>query len=122
MTLGALAAGPLTDRALRPTLYGSLGALAVVLVAFPFTVHVPWAALVMVTLLGAVGFMTTTPLQLLVMKQGEGRPHPGPRLQPLRLQPGQRGRRLAGRSAIAAGWGWTSPALVGAVLAGRAWR
>ena len=28
MTLGALAAGPLTDRALRPTLYGGLGALA----------------------------------------------------------------------------------------------
>jgi len=36
MTLGALAAGPLTDRALRPTLYGSLGALAVVLVGFHY--------------------------------------------------------------------------------------
>ena len=46
MTLGALAAGPLTDRALRPTLYGSLAALAVVLVAFRFTVHSsgpPWS-------------------------------------------------------------------------------
>ena len=35
MTLGALAAGPLTDRALRPTLYGSLAALAVVLRRLP---------------------------------------------------------------------------------------
>lgn len=74
MTLGALAAGPLTDRALRPTLYGSLGALAVVLVVFPFTVHVHWAALVMVVLLGGIGFMTTTPLQMLVMNKAKDAP------------------------------------------------
>ncbi|MFF9790593.1 MFS transporter [Streptomyces bacillaris] len=117
MTLGALAAGPLTDRALRPTLYGSLGALAVVLVAFPFTVHVPWAALVMVTLLGAVGFMTTTPLQLLVMNKAKDAPTLASASNHSAFNLANAGGAWLGGVAIAAGWGWTSPAFVGAVLA-----
>ncbi|MFT9670034.1 MFS transporter [Streptomyces rhizosphaericola] len=117
MTLGALAAGPLTDRALRPTLYGSLGALAVVLVAFPFTVHVPWAALVMVTLLGAVGFMTTTPLQLLVMNKAKDAPTLASASNHSAFNLANAGGAWLGGAAIAAGWGWTSPAFVGAALA-----
>ncbi|MGW6579842.1 MFS transporter [Streptomyces globisporus] len=117
MTLGALAAGPLTDRALRPTLYGSLGALAVVLVAFPFTVHVPWAALTMVVLLGAVGFMTTTPLQMLVMNKAKDAPTLASASNHSAFNLANAGGAWLGGVAIAAGWGWTSPALVGAVLA-----
>ncbi|MEU9677676.1 MULTISPECIES: MFS transporter [Streptomyces] len=117
MTLGALAAGPLTDRALRPTLYGSLGALAVVLVAFPFTVHVQWAALVMVVLLGAVGFMTTTPLQMLVMNKAKDAPTLASASNHSAFNLANAGGAWLGGVAIAAGWGWTSPALVGAVLA-----
>ncbi|MEV4878181.1 MFS transporter [Streptomyces cyaneofuscatus] len=117
MTLGALAAGPLTDRALRPTLYGSLGALAVVLVAFPFTVHVQWAALVMVVLLGGVGFMTTTPLQMLVMNKAKDAPTLASASNHSAFNLANAGGAWLGGVAIAAGWGWTSPALVGAVLA-----
>ncbi len=117
MTLGALAAGPLTDRALRPTLYGSLGALAVVLVAFPFTVHVPWAALAMVVLLGAVGFMTTTPLQMLVMNKAKDAPTLASASNHSAFNLANAGGAWLGGVAIAAGWGWTSPAFVGAVLA-----
>ncbi|WP_239148414.1 MFS transporter [Streptomyces anulatus] len=117
MTLGALAAGPLTDRALRPTLYGSLGALAVVLVVFPFTVHVPWAALVMVVLLGGVGFMTTTPLQMLVMNKAKDAPTLASASNHSAFNLANAGGAWLGGVAIAAGWGWTSPALVGAVLA-----
>ncbi|MFJ9318942.1 MFS transporter [Streptomyces globisporus] len=117
MTLGALAAGPLTDRALRPTLYGSLGALAVVLVAFPFTVHVPWAALTMVVLLGAVGFMTTTPLQMLVMNKAKDAPTLASASNHSAFNLANAGGAWLGGVAIAAGWGWTSPAFVGAVLA-----
>ncbi|MBN6547928.1 MFS transporter, partial [Actinacidiphila bryophytorum] len=69
MTLGALAAGPLTDRALRPTLYGSLAALAVVLVGFHYAAQSKATAPVAVLVLGAVGFMTTTPLTMLVMNK-----------------------------------------------------
>jgi MFS transporter, DHA1 family, inner membrane transport protein len=117
MTLGALAAGPLTDRALRPTLYGSLAALALVLVAFRFTVHIQWAALVTVVVLGAVGFMTTTPLQMLVMKKAQDAPTLASASNHSAFNLANAGGAWLGGAAIAAGWGWSSPALVGAVLA-----
>ncbi|OEJ27144.1 MFS transporter [Streptomyces agglomeratus] len=117
MTLGALAAGPLTDRALRPTLYGSLAALAVVLVAFNFTAHVRWAALVTVVVLGAVGFMTTTPLQMLVMNKAKEAPTLASASNHSAFNLANAGGAWLGGTAIAAGWGWMSPTLVGAVLA-----
>lgn len=116
MTGGALAAGPLTDRALRPTLYGSLAALVLALVAFRFTVHVPWLALVTVVVLGAVGFMTTTPLQMLVMRQAEDAPTLASASNHSAFNLANAGGAWAGGAAVAAGWGWTSPALVGAGL------
>ncbi|MET9648400.1 MFS transporter [Streptomyces syringium] len=117
MTLGALVAGPLTDRALRPTLYGSLAALAAVLVLFDFTVHVKWAALVTVVVLGAVGFMTTTPLQMLVMHKARHAPTLASASNHSAFNLANAGGAWLGGVAIAAGWGWTSPTLVGAVLA-----
>lgn len=117
MTLGALAAGPLTDRALRPTLYGALAALAVTLVVFNYAVHVQWAALVCVAVLGAVGFMTTTPLQMLVMKKARHAPTLASASNHSAFNLANAGGAWIGGVAIAAGWGWTSPALVGAVLA-----
>ncbi|WP_156725269.1 MFS transporter [Streptomyces apocyni] len=117
MTLGALAAGPLTDRALRPTLYGSLAALALTLGAFYFTVRVPWAALVTVVVLGAVGFLTTTPLQMLVMRAADQAPTLASASNHSAFNLANAGGAWAGGAAIAAGWGWMSPTLVGAVLA-----
>ncbi|MGK5631818.1 MFS transporter [Streptomyces sp. URMC 123] len=117
MTLGALVAGPLTDRALRPTLYGSLTALALVLVAFHFTVHNKWAALVTVVVLGAVGFMTTTPLQMLVMAKARHAPTLASASNHSAFNLANAGGAWLGGVAIAAGWGWTSPTLVGAALA-----
>jgi len=117
MTLGALVAGPLTDRALRPTLYGSLTALAVMLVVFNFTVHIKWAALVSVVLLGAVGFMTTTPLQMLVMNKAKHAPTLASASNHSAFNLANAGGAWVGGVAISAGWGWTSPTLVGAALA-----
>ncbi|WP_030222110.1 MFS transporter [Streptomyces bikiniensis] len=116
MTGGALAAGPLTDRALRPTLYGSLAALVLALVAFRFAVHVPWLALVTVVVLGAVGFMTTTPLQMLVMNRAADAPTLASASNHSAFNLANAGGAWAGGAAVAAGWGWTSPALVGAGL------
>ncbi|MEI5009941.1 MFS transporter [Streptomyces sp. PmtA] len=117
MTLGALAAGPLTDRALRPTLYGSLAALALVLVAFRFTAHIPWLALVTVVVLGAVGFMTTTPLQMLVMNKAQDAPTLASASNHSAFNLANAGGAWLGGAAIASGWGWTSPTLVGSALA-----
>ncbi|MDK1474057.1 MFS transporter [Streptomyces sp. 549] len=117
MTLGALAAGPLTDRALRPTLYGSLTALAVLLAAFHFTVHLKWAALATVVLIGAVGFMITTPLQVLVMNKAQQAPTLASASNHSAFNLANAGGAWLGGVAITAGWGWSSPTLVGAVLA-----
>ncbi|MFI1329781.1 MFS transporter [Streptomyces sp. NPDC020845] len=117
MTLGALLAGPLTDRALRPTLYGSLAALAAVLVLFDFTVHMKWAAMATVVVLGAVGFMTTTPLQMLVMNKARHAPTLASASNHSAFNLANAGGAWLGGVAIAAGWGWTSPTLVGAALA-----
>lgn len=117
MTLGALAAGPLTDRALRPTLYGSLGALSVVLVGFHFAAQSKAAAPVAVVVLGAVGFLTTTPLQMLVMNKARHAPTLASASNHSAFNLANAGGAWLGGAAIAAGWGWTSPALVGAVLA-----
>ncbi|MEU0660871.1 MFS transporter [Streptomyces lavendulocolor] len=117
MTLGALAAGPLTDRALRPTLYGSLAALALALAAFRLTLHVPWAALVLVVVLGAVGFMTTTPLQMLVMDKARHAPTLASASNHSAFNLANAGGAWLGGAAVTAGWGWSSPALVGAALA-----
>ncbi|WP_329181717.1 MFS transporter [Streptomyces sp. NBC_01477] len=116
MTLGALAAGPLTDRALRPTLYGSLAALAVVLVGFHYAAQSKATAPVAVLVLGAVGFMTTTPLQMLVMNKARRAPTLASASNHSAFNLANAGGAWLGGVAIAAGWGWTSPALVGAVL------
>ncbi|WP_433887777.1 MFS transporter [Streptomyces sp. CA-111067] len=117
MTIGVLAAGPLTDRALRPTLYGSLAALAVVLVGFHFAAQSKIAAPIAVVVLGAVGFLTTTPLQMLVMNKARLAPTLASASNNSAFNLANAGGAWLGGVAIAAGWGWTSPALVGAVLA-----
>ncbi|MBU7599367.1 MFS transporter [Streptomyces sp. P38-E01] len=117
MTFGAFVAGPLTDRALRPTLYGSLAALSVVLVLFHYTAHHTWAALVTVTVIGAVGFMTTTPLQMLVMNSAHAAPTLASASNHSAFNLANAAGAWLGGAAISAGWGWTSPTLVGAGLA-----
>ena len=123
MTLGALVAGPLTDRALRPTLYGSLAALAA----------------------GAGGLPLHRACE--VGRAGDGRRARRGRLHDHHPAPdagheeGQDAPTLAsasnhsafnlanaggawlGGAAIAAGWGWTSPRWSARCSRGRsAWR
>ncbi|NGO73057.1 MFS transporter [Streptomyces boncukensis] len=117
MTVGTLAAGPLTDRAPRPTLYGGLGGLAVVLVLFHFAAQAKWAALVMVVVIGAVGFLITTPIQMLVMRAASHAPTLASASNQSAFNLANAGGAWIGGVVIAAGWGWTAPTLVGAVLA-----
>ncbi len=117
MTLGALVAGPLTDRALRPTLYGGLGSLALAMVTFHAVVDVKWAAMVMVVVLGGLGFMTTTPLQMLIMQKARQAPTLASAGNQSAFNLANAGGAWLGGAAVAAGWGWTSPMLVGVVLA-----
>ncbi|MEV5546002.1 MFS transporter [Streptomyces sp. NPDC052309] len=117
MTLGTLIAGPLTDRALRPTLYAGLALLAAALVTFYFTVHSTVLALVTVTFIGAMGSFITTPIQMLLMAKAKDAPTMAAASNHSAFNLANAGGAWLGGLAISAGWGWASPTLVGAALA-----
>ncbi|MEV6947767.1 MFS transporter [Streptomyces sp. NPDC051172] len=117
MTLGTLMAGPLTDRALRPTLYGGLALLAAALVTFYFTVHSTVPALATITFIGAMGAFVTTPVQMLLMAKARNAPTMAAASNHSAFNLANAGGAWLGGLAISAGWGWASPNLVGAALA-----
>ncbi|MFE6153757.1 MFS transporter [Streptomyces sp. NPDC057889] len=117
MTLGTVIAGPLTDRALRPTLYAGLALLAAALVTFYFTVHSTAPALVTIAFIGAMGSLITTPVQMLLMAKAQNAPTMAAASNHSAFNLANAGGAWLGGLAISAGWGWTSPNLVGAALA-----
>ncbi|MFC5216686.1 MFS transporter [Streptomyces coerulescens] len=117
MTAGTLIAGPLTDRALRPTLYAGLALLAAGLVTFYFTVHSTAAALVTIAFIGAMGALITTPVQMLLMAKAKNAPTMAAASNHSAFNMANAGGAWLGGLAISAGWGWASPNLVGAALA-----
>ncbi|MER6674092.1 MFS transporter [Streptomyces sp. NPDC000983] len=116
MTLGTLVAGPLTDRALRPTLYGGLALLSAALVLFRFTVHSTVPALITIVVIGAMGALITTPVQILLMAKAKDAPTMAAASNHSAFNLANAGGAWLGGLAISAGWGWTSPVLVGAAL------
>ncbi|MCX5008830.1 MFS transporter [Streptomyces sp. NBC_00638] len=117
MTLGTLIAGPLTDRALRPTLYWGLALLAAGLVTFYFAVHSTVPALVTITFIGAMGSLITTPVQMLLMAKAKNAPTMAAASNHSAFNLANAGGAWLGGLVISAGWGWAAPNLVGAALA-----
>lgn len=117
MTLGSLLVGPLADRALLPTIYGSLATLAIVLVLFTFAVHTPLTAVIGVVVLGAAGFGVTAPLQVFVMDRAGSAPTLAAASNHSAFNLANAGGAWLGGIGISAGLGLTSPAWIGAVLA-----
>ncbi|MEU2336733.1 MFS transporter [Streptomyces sp. NPDC013172] len=117
MTVGTLVAGPLTDRALRPTLYAGIVLLAAALVTFYFTVHSTVPALVTVTLIGAMGALITTPVQMLLMINAKDAPTMAAASNHSAFNMANAAGAWLGGLVISAGWGWAAPNLVGAALA-----
>ncbi|WP_413760763.1 MFS transporter [Streptomyces sp. MMBL 11-3] len=117
MTAGTLLAGPLTDRALRPTLYGGLVLLAAALVTFYFTVHSTVPALVTIAFLGAMGSLITTPVQMLLMAKAKNAPTMAAASNHSAFNLANAGGAWLGGLVISAGWGWAAPSLVGGALA-----
>ncbi|MFS8197543.1 MFS transporter [Streptomyces sp. CWNU-52B] len=117
MTAGTLLAGPLTDRALRPTLYVGLALLAAGLVTFFFTVHSIVPALITITFIGAMGSLITTPVQMLLMAKAKNAPTMAAASNHSAFNLANAGGAWLGGLVISAGWGWAAPNLVGAALA-----
>ncbi len=74
LTGGNLLGGRLADRALMPTLYGTIIAATAALVVFTFAAHHQVSAAIMVFVLGAAGFAMVPVLQTRVMDVAEGAP------------------------------------------------
>ena len=72
LAIGNLLGGRLADRALMPAVLGTLGALALVLLAMPWFIHTPWLATVFIGALGIAAFATVAPMQLRVLEQASG--------------------------------------------------
>jgi DHA1 family inner membrane transport protein len=120
MFLGNLLGGRFADRALMPMLYVTLGGLAVVLALFTFAAHNKILAAVGILLVGALGFATVPPLQKRVLDQAHGAPTLASAVNIGAFNLGNALAAWLGGLVIAAGFGYTSPNWVGAVLAAAA--
>ncbi|MFB0620025.1 MFS transporter [Streptomyces sp. AGS-58] len=116
-TAGNLLGGRLADHSLRGTLFAGLASLAVVLGLFPLLMRAEWSAALAVTLLGAAAFVTGSPLQLMVMEKASAAPSLASSANQAAFNLANAGGAWIGGLALAAGFGATSPALAGAVLA-----
>ncbi|GHA52791.1 MFS transporter [Streptomyces tauricus] len=116
-TAGNLLGGRLADRSMRGTLFGGLVSLVAVLALFPLMMGTAWSAPLAVVLLGAAAFMTSSPLLLMVMEKASSAPSLASSANQAAFNLANAGGAWIGGLALAAGYGVTSPALAGAVLA-----
>ena len=116
-TVGNLLGGRLADHSMRKTLFGGLLSLAVVLALFPLLMSTAWSAALAVTLLGMAAFVTGSPLNLMVMEKASSAPSLASSANQAAFNLANAGGAWIGGLALAAGFGVTSPALVGAALA-----
>ncbi|MGW3142448.1 MFS transporter [Streptomyces sp. NPDC001139] len=116
-TIGNLLGGRLADHSLRGTLFGGLVSLAAVLALFPLLMSAQWSAAIAVTLLGAAAFVTGSPLQLMVMEKASAAPSLASSANQAAFNLANAGGAWIGGVALAAGFGVTSPAPAGAMLA-----
>nr|BFD83870.1 MFS transporter [Streptomyces sp. Xyl84] len=117
MVAGNLVGGRFADRALMPLLYVSLSALALVLALFTLTAHDKIASAVTIVLIGAFGFATVPPLQKRVLDQAHGAPTLASAVNIGAFNLGNALSAWIGGLVIDAGFGYTAPNGVGAVLA-----
>ncbi|MFF9812568.1 MFS transporter [Streptomyces sp. NPDC014006] len=116
-TIGNLLGGRLADHSLRGTLFGGLVSLAAVLALFPLLMHTQITAALAVALLGTAAFVTGSPLQLMVMEKASAAPSLASSANQAAFNLANAGGAWIGGLALAAGFGATSPALAGALLA-----
>ncbi|MEV7344389.1 MFS transporter [Streptomyces sp. NPDC093544] len=116
-TAGNLLGGRLADRSMRGTLFGGLVSLAVVLALFPVLMGTAWSAALAVVLLGTASFVTSSPLLLMVMEKASSAPSLASSANQAAFNLANAGGAWVGGLALAAGFGVTSPAVVGAGLA-----
>ncbi|QYN18198.1 MFS transporter [Amycolatopsis sp. DSM 110486] len=116
LVLGNLVGGKFADRALMPTLYTVLAALAVVLAVFAFTAHAAVPAIITLFLLGGFGFATVPPLQMRMLASAEAAPTVASAVNIGAFNLGNALAASLGGVVIAAGYGYASTNWVGAAM------
>lgn len=117
LCVGNVLGGKAADRALMPSLYVILGALALILVLFTFTSHSAVPAAITLAAFGAIGFATVPPLQARVMQQASGAPALASAANIAAFNLGNALGAWLGGLAVDRGLGWTAPTWIGAALA-----
>jgi len=117
MTVGTEVGGRLADRSVVRTIYLGLGAVTVVLLAFTVTAHHPVTAAVTVLLIGGSGSLCLPALQTRLMDVAGDAQSLAAAGNHAALNAANALGAFLGGLVIAAGFGYTSPAVVGAVLA-----
>ncbi|MBT2382804.1 MFS transporter [Streptomyces sp. ISL-11] len=120
MVAGNLVGGRYADRALMPMLYVSLSALAIVLALLPLTAHNKIAAAVTIPLIGAFGFASVPPLQKRVLDQTADAPTLASAVNIGAFNLGNAMAAWLGGLVISAGFSYTAPNWVGALMAASA--
>ncbi|MFH9983414.1 MFS transporter [Streptomyces sp. NPDC017179] len=120
MVAGNLVGGRFADRRLMPMLCTALGGLALVLLLFVFLASNKAASVVAVFLIGALGFATVPPLQKRVLDHAHGAPTLASAVNIGAFNLGNALSAWLGGLVISAGFGYTAPNAVGAVLAAAA--
>jgi DHA1 family inner membrane transport protein len=116
-TIGNLVGGRLADRALRPSLIGGLGAMAIVLALFTVTAHAQWSAALTVVLLGIAAFAAGSPMMVMVMEKARHAPSLASSANQAAFNLANAGGAWLGGLVIAHGFGYTAPAVLGSALA-----
>jgi DHA1 family inner membrane transport protein len=117
MTLGTVVGGRLADRALMPTIYGGLVAIAAVLATFGFLAHTKPGAILAVGLLGFSSSTLIPSLQTRLMDVARDGQSLAAALNHSTLNVANALGAWLGGLVLAAGLGYEWPSRVGAVLA-----
>lgn len=117
LCVGNVLGGRAADRSLMPSLYAILAVLAVVLAVFVFTARSQVLGAVTIGLLGVAGFATVAPLQSWVLQQAEGAPALASAANIAAFNLGNAAGAWLGGVAIDAGFGYTAPNWVAALMA-----
>ncbi|WP_243042635.1 MFS transporter [Dyella sedimenti] len=115
-TVGNMLGGRLADWRLMPSLAGVLGMLALVLLAFAWTMHGTMGAIVTVFVWGVFAFATVAPLQMRVVQQASEGPHLASTLNIAAFNLGNAIGAFIGGSMIDLGLGFPSVSIAGAVV------
>ncbi|MEV5704162.1 MFS transporter [Actinoallomurus sp. NPDC052274] len=117
MATGNLLAGRYAGRRLMPSLYVFLAGLTVVLSVFVVTAHSKALAACTLFMLGLFGFATVPALQMRILDTAAGAPTLASALNLSAFNIANALGAFLGGTVISAGFGYTSPNAIGAVLA-----